>query len=54
MRLLILGTGGMAKNHVEAFKAINGVEVVAACDVSAVRVDAFSENHGIHKRFTPL
>ncbi|MGW6780273.1 Gfo/Idh/MocA family protein [Brucella pseudogrignonensis] len=54
MRLLILGTGGMAKNHVEAFAAINGVEVVAACDVSAERVDAFSENHGIHNRFTRL
>ncbi len=54
MRLLILGTGGMAKNHAEAFKAIDGVEVVAACDVSAERVDAFSENHDIHNRFTRL
>lgn len=54
MRLLILGTGGMAKNHVEAFRAIDGVEVVAACDVSAERVDGFSENHDIHNRFTRL
>ncbi len=54
MRLLILGTGGMAKNHAEAFKAIEGVEVVAACDVSAERVDGFSENHDIHNRFTRL
>jgi len=54
MRILILGTGGMAKNHADAFKAIEGVEVVAACDVSAERVDAFSENHGIHNRFTRL
>lgn len=44
----------MAENHAEAFKAIEGVEVVAACDVSAVRVDAFSENHDIHNRFTRL
>ncbi|PJO48301.1 oxidoreductase [Ochrobactrum sp. MYb29] len=54
MRLLILGTGGMAKSHAEAFKAIEGVELVAACDVSAERVDAFSENHGVNHRFTRL
>lgn len=54
MRLLILGTGGMAKSHAEAFKAIEGVELVAACDVSAERVDAFSENHDIQNRFTRL
>jgi predicted dehydrogenase len=54
MRLLILGTGGMAKNHADAFRSIDGVEVVAACDVSAERVDAFSENHDIHNRFTRL
>ncbi|MBC8719100.1 Gfo/Idh/MocA family oxidoreductase [Ochrobactrum sp. Marseille-Q0166] len=54
MRLLIIGTGGMAKSHAEAFKAIDGVELVAACDVSAERVDGFSENHAIHDRFTRL
>lgn len=54
MRLLILGTGGMAKSHAEAFKAIEGVELVAACDVSAERIDAFSENHDIQNRFTRL
>ena len=54
MRLLILGTGSMAKSHAEALKAIEGVELVAACDVSMERVDAFSENHGIQNRFTRL
>jgi predicted dehydrogenase len=54
MRLLVLGTGGMAKHHVEHFQAIPGVEVVGGVDVSQERVDAFSDKHGIKNRFTSL
>lgn len=54
MRLLILGTGGMAETHAEAFKAIDGVGLVAACDVEAERVYAFADKHYIPHRFTAL
>ena len=33
MRLLILGTGGMATSHAAAFAAIPGVSLAAAVDV---------------------
>lgn len=54
MRLLVLGTGGMAANHVQNFAAIEGVEVVAAVDVDAQRVADFAEIHRIPETFTSL
>ena len=54
MRLLILGTGGMANTHANHFKEIEGVEIVAAMDVDPVRVAAFAETHGIANTFTSL
>ena len=47
VRIAILGTGGMANRHVELYKQIPGVEVVAGCDVDPVRVASFAEKHGI-------
>ena len=32
VRILILGTGSMAKSHVEAYAAVPGAEVVAGVD----------------------
>lgn len=54
IRLLILGTGGMANNHAEAFKAIPGVELVAGVDTRAPQLAAFCEKHGIENRFSSL
>lgn len=54
MRLLILGTGGMAKAHAGAFKAIKDVELVAGVDTNADRLAAFCDAHGIERRFTSL
>ena len=54
MRLLILGTGGMANNHAQHFAAIEGVELVGAVDVDAERVAAFADRHNIPRRFTSL
>lgn len=54
MRLLILGTGGMAKNHAEHFSAIEGVELVGAVDVDPARASAFAEHHGIANTFQSL
>ena len=54
IRLLILGTGGMANNHAEAFKAIKGVELVAGVDTRPVQLEAFCEKHHIEHRFASL
>ncbi len=54
MRLLILGTGGMANNHATYFSQIAGVELVAAVDVDDVVVRAFALRHNIPLSFTSL
>ncbi len=54
MRLLVLGTGGMANTHAEHFSAIPGVELVGAVDVDPARAAAFAERHGIARTFADL
>lgn len=54
VRLLVLGTGGMARAHVEAFKSIENVEIVAGVDVNAETLASFCDTHGIEHRFTSL
>ena len=54
MRLLVLGTGGMANTHAEHFSAIPGVELVGAVDVDPARAAAFAERHGIARTFPDL
>ncbi|GMB80271.1 Gfo/Idh/MocA family oxidoreductase [Shinella zoogloeoides] len=54
MRLLILGTGGMANTHARYFAAIDGVELVGAVDVDPARAKAFADQHGIANVFTSL
>jgi len=54
MRLLILGTGGMAGTHAHAFAGIRGVRLVGAVDVDTARVNAFADTHKIPRRFTSL
>ena len=39
VRVLILGTGGMANAHTEAFAAIPGVTLVGGVDTNAERRD---------------
>lgn len=54
MRLLILGTGGMARTHAQHFAAIGGVELVGAVDVDAERAKAFADRYGIAHVFSSL
>lgn len=51
IRIGIVGTGGMANAHANAFKKIKGVKLVAACDVDEKRVRDFAERHGIQKTY---
>lgn len=54
MRLLIVGTGGMARNHASHFAAIPGVTVVGGVDVDKTRAEAFATKHNLAKAFTSL
>jgi predicted dehydrogenase len=54
MRMLILGTGGMADQHAKHFAAIEGVKVVAGVDVNEKRVTEFCAARGIERGFTSL
>jgi predicted dehydrogenase len=53
-RLLILGTGSMAKSHAERFATIPECRLVAAVDVDADRAAAFAERHAIPVSFGDL
>ena len=54
MKLLIVGTGNMAKSHAVSFRAIPGVEIVGACDVDEKRAADFAKEHGIPKSYGDL
>jgi len=54
IRLLIVGTGGMANSHVESYKKVPGVEVVAGVDVRAEQLTTFNEKHGIPNAFASV
>jgi predicted dehydrogenase len=54
IRLLVLGTGGMAKAHATAFALDPRVEMVGACDVVPGRAAEFAASFGMAKSFTDL
>lgn len=54
MRILILGTGGMANQHALNFSAMDGVEVVGGVDIVPERLAAFCAEHGIDRSFSTL
>ena len=54
VRLLILGTGWMAKNHAESFAKIDGVTVVAGVDSRPEVLAAFCTEFDIEHQFSTL
>ena len=54
MKLLILGTGSMARSHALAFKQERGIELVAAVETNADRRAAFAKEHDIPNTFADL
>jgi predicted dehydrogenase len=54
VRVLILGTGGMAHSHAEAYASIPGVSLVAGIDTNAERLAVFNEKHGISRGFASV
>lgn len=53
-RLLILGTGGIARHHAERFAMLPGCTVVAAVDTNAERARDFAAAHDIPNAFGSL
>lgn len=51
IRVLILGTGGMANAHAEAYAAMDGVEIVAGIDPHAERLKEFRARHSVPHGF---
>ncbi len=54
IRLLIVGTGGMAAHHAEGFKALPGVELVGGVDPRPEPLAAFCEKWGIPNGFASV
>jgi predicted dehydrogenase len=54
IRLLVLGTGGMARAHAQNFGQDPRVELVAACDVMPGRAEEFAKAMGMAQSFTSL
>lgn len=54
MRLIVVGTGLMAKTHATAFGAIDGVELVAAVEPDTARRAGFADAFGIGRAFATL
>ncbi|WP_205927949.1 Gfo/Idh/MocA family protein [Rhizobium terricola] len=54
IRLLVLGTGGMANTHGLNFSTIPDVTLVGAVDVDIAKVRAFAARHDIPNTFTSL
>lgn len=54
VRILILGTGGMANNHAQKFKEIDGVTLVGGVDTRPEQLADFCARHGIEHGFASL
>ncbi|MEO6298701.1 MAG: Gfo/Idh/MocA family oxidoreductase, partial [Paracoccaceae bacterium] len=54
VRILILGTGGMANNHADSFAKIPGVTLVAGIDTRPEQLKAFCDKHGIANGFASI
>ncbi len=54
LRILVVGTGGMAATHVRAYQAMKGVQVVAGVDTRPEILQAFQSEHGIPHGFATV
>ncbi|MDR1733869.1 MAG: Gfo/Idh/MocA family oxidoreductase [Oscillospiraceae bacterium] len=53
LKVGIIGTGGIAGNHIAAYKKLGDkVEVVACCDIDGEKVKKYAERHGIPRTYT--
>lgn len=52
IRVAIIGTGVISRQHMERYKGIPNVKVVAACDIDKRKLEAFGAQHGITELYT--
>jgi len=52
IQLGIIGTGGMAHAHAQAFTSMKGVKLTACCDIDESRVHAFAKKFSIPRVYT--
>jgi len=51
VRVGILGTGIIAHNHADCYQKIEGVKIVAACDIIPGKLEKFCDKYGIEHRY---
>ena len=54
IRMLIVGTGGMALKHIEAYAEMDSVIVVGGVDKDDKKLQEFCNSHDIENRFTSV
>jgi predicted dehydrogenase len=54
VRLAIVGTGGMARNHARKFGKIKQCKIVGAVDIDSDRVKKFCQENSIPSSFTSV
>ena len=47
LRMAIVGTGGIARRHASAAASVEGVDLVAVCDISADKAQRFAATHQV-------
>lgn len=52
LRVAMVGAGNIANTHLEAYKNLDNVEIVAACDINESRLNETCDIFGIEKRYT--
>lgn len=52
IKIGIIGTGGISHMHMIGYTAQENVEVTAACDLDANRLEAFGNKYGVEKLYT--
>jgi len=54
IRVLIVGTGGMAHDHAKAYAAMDGVKIVAGIDTNPDNLEAFQKTFDIPHGFASV
>lgn len=52
IRVGIIGTGGISRQHLQAYQKLEHVEIIAACDINEEKVNAYAKRHNIEHVFT--
>jgi predicted dehydrogenase len=52
VRIGIVGAGNISEAHLDGYRQLADVEVVAICDIDAEKLAAYAKAHGIPKTFT--